>query len=38
MGVTGCGDTMEEAYSDMWQLYKEVVRRKPDFAYLPARC
>ena len=30
MGVTGCGATMEEAWDDMWNLYREAVRPKRD--------
>jgi hypothetical protein len=26
MGVTGCGETMEAAWNDMWQLYGEFIR------------
>lgn len=25
MGVTGCGATMEEAWNDMWGLYRDFV-------------
>lgn len=33
MGVTGCGDTMEEAWDDMWNLYRDAVRPRKDFLF-----
>ena len=37
MGVTGCGDTMEEAWDDMWALYREAVTPKITLYSRPVR-
>ena len=34
MGVTGCGDTIEDAVADMWKLYRKLIR---DSVSKPAR-
>lgn len=36
MGVTGCGESMEAAYEDMWQLYREAMRPK-QYSYCAPR-
>ena len=37
MGVTGCGDTMREAWDDMWMLYVDAFMSKPPLCYVSPR-
>lgn len=36
MGCTGCGDTMEEAWNDMWTLYWDAMLPKRNHLYQSA--
>lgn len=38
MGITGQGATMQEAWDDMWNLYREAYRPSRQVSYPHPRC